>query len=440
MPDLGIGEAIAGIVGGGGLDSLLGAIGLGSEAAAPAAAAAETGAATIGAGAGGAAAGGGTLADIVGTGAGLAGGTTGLTGTALAGGAGTDLSALLGTGAATAGGTAADFLSAPAASGFNASAVAPTAIGGATSIDSLGLGPGVANANASAPSSAFTSSASPVANVTGGGAPSAVPAGASAGSSAAPASVAGNPDATSITSLTGAPAPNGTVPQAAGYSSLGGPNGPAPLGGGTSVPASTSFSDTLSGLGDKALSSVTNNPLGVGLGAAGLGYSIYSGLQNTANEKALTATAQTAGANSAALEQQGQGLVNYLTSGTLPPAYQTQITQSINSAITQAKSAAAAQGLSTDPTQNTALAAQIQEIQNQQPILQEQIAAQLAGTGTSLIGAGASAAGLSGNLYQALVQNDTTQAANAGKAIASLAAALNGKTATSVGGVNISMG
>jgi hypothetical protein len=116
------------------------------------------------------------------------------------------------------------------------------------------------------------------------------------------------------------------------------------------------------------------------------------------------------------------------------------VTQAINSAITRAKSAAAAQSLSTDPNQNTALAKQIQEIQNQQPILQEQLAAQLAGTGTSLINAGATSAGLSGSLYQALVANDTTQAANAGKAIALLAAALSGKSQATLGSTPITVG
>jgi len=163
-------------------------------------------------------------------------------------------------------------------------------------------------------------------------------------------------------------------------------------------------------------------------------------MKQTANEKALAADASTATANSTALEQQGQSLVNYLTSGTLPAGYQTQVTQAINSAITAAKSNAAAQGLSTDPTQNTALAATIESIQNQEPILQEQIASQLASTGTSLINAGATAAGLSGSLYSSLVSNDTTQASNTGKAIATLAAALNGKSSTSVGGVNINTG
>jgi hypothetical protein len=76
----------------------------------------------------------------------------------------------------------------------------------------------------------------------------------------------------------------------------------------------------------------------------------------------------------------------------------------------------------------------------QQPILQERLAAQLASTGTSLIGAGAQSAGLSGNLYQALVQNDTTQAANAGKAIASLAAAMASKSQATLGSTPITIG
>jgi hypothetical protein len=63
-----------------------------------------------------------------------------------------------------------------------------------------------------------------------------------------------------------------------------------------------------------------------------------------------------------------------------------------------------------------------------------------ANSASSLLGAGASATGLSGSLYSTLVQNDTAQAANTGKAIANLAAALNGKSGTSVGGLTISTG
>ena len=52
---------------------------------------------------------------------------------------------------------------------------------------------------------------------------------------------------------------------------------------------------------------------------------------------------------------------------------------------------------------------------------------------------GQGAAGLSGQLYQTLVQNDTTQAGNIGKSISSLAAALNGKTQTNLGGNTVTV-
>jgi hypothetical protein len=423
MPDFGIGEGLAALGGGSGfLDGILGALGIGGADAA----AAGTGAATIGAAdaaAGAGAAGAGGLADLVGSGAGLFGGTTGLEGTLLAGGAEGGIPAALGAGGATALGTAVDFLGAPSASGFNAAALTP-------GIGEPGGGAGVLTSPSAAsftPSGAggtsvFDTGTAGVPGVNAGGAPAATsavaPAGASASSIAAPAGVSAPVDATAS-----------GVPGAVGPTSLNG----APLG----AAPSSSIEQLLSKAGTGALDSLTKNPLGVALGAGGLGYSIYSGMQQTANEKSLQASANTANANSSALESQGQGLVNYLTSGTLPPAYQTQIDQSIQSAIAQAKSNAAAQGLPTDPTQNTALATQIQQIQNQAPILQEQIAAQLAGTGTSLINAGAGAAGLSGQLYQALVQNDTTQAANAGKAIATLAAALNGKSQATVGNTTL---
>lgn len=404
MPDLGIGEGLAALFGGGG-DLLAGLFG-GGEAAA-AGAGAEAG-----------------LGSLVGTGEGLFGGATGLEGTLLAGGVPASeiaSGAALGTTGLGALGTAESFLSAPAASGFNAAALTP-------GIGAPGGGSGVLGAATPTPqpssiggSSVFDTGTSGVPGVGATGAPAATPAtvappGASAASTAAPAGVTAPVDAT------GAAA------------------GATPAAGAAPAAQSSSISDLLSKAGSGALKSLTSNPLGVALGAGGLGYSIYEGTQNTANQKALQATAQTSANNSSALEGQGQSLVNYLTSGTLPPQYQTQIDQSIASAIANAKSNAAAQGLSTDPTQNTALATQISQIQNQAPILQEQIAAQLAGTGTSLIQAGAGAAGLSGSLYQSLVQNDTTQAANAGKAIATLAAALNGKSTNSIGSTTISTG
>jgi hypothetical protein len=127
-----------------------------------------------------------------------------------------------------------------------------------------------------------------------------------------------------------------------------------------------------------------------------------------------------------------EALQQYLTSGTLPPQYMQQVTNAINDAITNAKSNAAAQGQSTDPT--------IANIQNQEPQMISQVASQLFTSGSSLTSAGQGAAGLSGQLYTALVQNDTTQSANIGKAIASLAAALNGKSQAKLGSTPITIG
>lgn len=412
MPDLGIGEGLAALFGGGEgiLDGIGSLLGIGTAEAAPAAAA----------GAGAVAPG---LASLVGTGEGLVGGATGLEGTLLAGGVPASeiaSGAALGTTGLGTLGTAESFLAAPGASGFNAAALTP-------GVGAPGGGPGTLGSAVPTPQpsgvggTVFDTGTSGVPGVNATGAPAApasvAPPGASAASLSAPAGVTGTPD--------------GTAALAGG----------APAAGAAPAAAPTSSIESLLGkAGDGVLKSLTNNPLGVALGAGGLGYSIYEGSQSTKNAQALQATANTAGANSAALEGQGQSLVNYLTSGTLPAQYQTQIDQSISSAIANAKSNAAAQGLSTDPNQNTALQTQIQQIENQRPILQEQIAAQLAGTGTSLINAGAGAAGLSGGLYQALVQNETTQAANAGKAIATLAAALNGKSSNTIGSTTINTG
>jgi hypothetical protein len=420
MPDFGIGETIAAF---GGAD-VLGDIGLGglfgdAAAGGGAAAAAGTGALS-GAGA----------ADLLApSGAGLFGGTTGLAGTELAAGAGTDLAALTATGGLSAAGTAADFLAAPSASGFNAAAltpgfgdlggaVAPTGVGGT---DVFGAPPstpgasGVANINP-------TGTGTNLLGGTGGAG--------GAGGVAAPSGVAGAPDATAA-AAGGAPTA-GAAPTTA-----------APTSGIDQLLSKAGNALSPTNLAGSAIDSLVKNPLGIAAGLGGLGYTIYEGQKNTANEASQTAAAQQAGNAATALEGQGSQLTSYLTNGTLPPQYQTQITQALDSAIANAKSNAAQQGQSTDPTQNTALAAQIQEIQNQQPILQEQLAQQLATTGTALISDATTNLGISGNLYQSLVQNDTTQAANAGKAIAALAAAFNSKgqvSGSGSGGTTVTIG
>lgn len=172
---------------------------------------------------------------------------------------------------------------------------------------------------------------------------------------------------------------------------------------------------------DKVGDSVMKNPVGLGLGAAGLGYSVLAGQKQSAATKALADQAAKQSAT-------GDQLSSYLTSGTLPPGLQASVDQATQSAKATAISNAASQGLPTDPAQNTALAQRLAQIDAQGPIVAAQIAQQL-------LSSGATYAGLSDQLYTQLAQIDQTQTTNIGKAIANMASALNtGGTKIQIGG------
>lgn len=178
------------------------------------------------------------------------------------------------------------------------------------------------------------------------------------------------------------------------------------------------------GIGGSGISAGT--ALGGAAAAGGLGYSILNGQKQTANEKAL---ADQAG-KSAAL---GTQLSSYLTSGTLPPGLQAGVTSAVQNAKAAAISNAAKNGLSTDPTQNTALAQQLAAIDAQTPALTAQI-------GQQLLAGGQAASGLSSQVYTTLANIDQTQTAAVGKAIANMAAALSGKSpGISIPGTNASI-
>lgn len=433
MPDFGIAEGIAALtalIGGG---EAVGGAALGAgELAAGATGAGELGVLGtagdfLGAGgfdalAGGAGA--GTGASTLGTAGAFLGaeGASGLgSGAALAGGLG---SGALGAGAGISGADAAASAAGASglASGTGAIAGADTPIAallGATptpGFGTTGIGSNVANANASA--SPFDVGTKPVVGLSTASQPGGV--GASAVS--APGGVAAVPD------------PTATVAGAQGATSVGG--GPLNAAAGT---GSSSISDLLGKAGGGAIKSLTDNPLGVALGAGGLGYNIYAGQKQSENQKALAADASKATANSDSLVGQGQALQQYLTTGKLPDAYETQVNNAINDAKTRAISNAAAQGQPTDPTKNSALAATLAGIDNQRPGMVSSIAEKLASSGATLINAGQAAAGLSGQLYSGLVANDTAAAKNTGAAIASLAAALNGRSQSTIGSTNINV-
>ena len=433
MPDFGISEAIAAFA-----PEIFGAADAGVAAAdAGLAAGLETGVGTIGsvgegfagglAGLGSAAGSSAGLADLVGTGTGLAAGETGLAGTAAA--SGMNLADLAGTGVGSLTGIAGDFIGAPGASGFGA-------MPGSIQSGALGAGADASGANAAA--GAFQpqdfGSATSV-----GGSTQASGTGFNPGKSVfdtGTAPITSSPGANSASALS---APAGTTPQL-GVDPTAAATGITPTAAAPPAAQSTSIESLLGKMGNGVTDSITKNPLGIALGVGGLGYNILNGQKQTPNQNALSSNAAAANANSGKLVDQGEALTKYLTDGTLPPAYQSQVDQAIKDAKTRAISNAASQGLPTDPTMNTALASTLAGIDNQRGAMQAQIAQTLFSSGTSLINAGQSSAGLSGQLYQALVQNDTTQAANTGKAIATLAAAMNGKSSANAGGITISQG
>jgi len=263
-------------------------------------------------------------------------------------------------------------------------------------------------------------------------------------------------------------APSGTAPTSIDPTSVSGDLATSGIGTGGDT-SGFDFSKLLKSGASSITDAVTKNPIGTALGVGGLGLNIVNSqkqnaalksaipaLTNEANIAALnnqtltakgSALSDTNAATGAQITGQGEALTQYLTNGTLPDAYNQQIDQAINSAKTQAISNAAAQGQPTDPTKNTTLAQELSNIDNQRPGMVTQIANQLFGAGagligtgtgiststaSSLLGAGASNANLSGELYSQLAGIDQKQTAATGNAIAALAAAMNARNSSTV--------
>ena len=375
-----------------------------ADAAAPAL---ETGVATIGPSAANAfGAVGGGLADIVGTGAGLAGGSTGLAGTLLSGGAAGGIDAALGAGVAGgAAGVADTFLN------------APTTLSG-VGVDS-GIGAG-AGADATLPAGATATSGTGL-GVSGSPFPasSAAPGTATIGSP----TTAGVPGLTGGTGLTGSVAPAApgaaVAPTGAGATDLTSiAGGSAPTGGDTltagaaSQPGSTS-GNFFSNLLGKAGNQITNNPLSLVGPAAGIGGLIYNTTQ--ANKQLPEQTALTNAATTAT--NNGNQLSSYLLNGTLPAGLQTAVSKATADAKTAAISNAARNGQSTDPSQNTALAGELASIDQQAAIT-------TANVGQQLLTSGLSETQLASQDYTTLLSADQTEQNLISQSIASFAKSL----------------
>lgn len=191
-------------------------------------------------------------------------------------------------------------------------------------------------------------------------------------------------------------------------------------GGSTPAAASgsKSFLDTLGTGISNIPNQIASNPLSIAaplVGAAGLGYALY----NQKNNPAGGAAQNQLNAVAPGQISQGQGLQQYLANGTLPPGAQAQVDQQIKAAKAQAISAAAKQGLPTDPSQNSALAAQFAQIESSAVQQQQQLASNLFNQGSAEVGVGT---GVLNNIMQVNQQ----QTAQTGQAISSFASSLAG--------------
>jgi len=232
--------------------------------------------------------------------------------------------------------------------------------------------------------------------------------------------------------------------------------GAVPAGGVAATPSSP-------GILDKIGNFVTS-PAGKGLttvaGLGGLGYNLYSGYEQNqqvkqlaqdeaARTQQLDQLASQAQKAAAPLISNGQTLINYLNTGTLPKGLQEFVQQQTASAKAARIQSASSLGQSTDPKFNTALAQDLAAIDRQSTMLTTQLEEQLqtAGnqmiqTANQLINTGASTTNIAAQL-PIMVQNlDIKLAQLTSQSLMSFAAALNGRTpggGQNLSGININV-
>jgi len=157
---------------------------------------------------------------------------------------------------------------------------------------------------------------------------------------------------------------------------------------------------------------ILKNPLGVAAGTGGLIYNMLQGQKKLPEQNQLQGQANQ-------LSAQGQQFMNYLQTGTLPAGLQAAVDRATQAAKAHIIANAARNGLSTDPTQNSALAQDLASADRNALIA-------VAQEGEQLFQAGANEVQLSSQILEKLMQIDQQQTANMGKAIANFAGALSG--------------
>jgi hypothetical protein len=172
-----------------------------------------------------------------------------------------------------------------------------------------------------------------------------------------------------------------------------------------------------------AESSIAKNPLGLAAAGAGLAYNLFRGNPTDPNQQQIQSIADQ-------LKSSGAVLQNYLATGTLPPALAAQLETQKAAAKARIISGYAARGQNADPTQNSALAQELNSVDLQ-------AVADMGNVQASLLSTGLKETGLSASLYDTLVKLDRESNTELMNAIASFAAAFSGGGGK---GVNISLG
>ena len=401
-------------------------------------------------------------ADLLGGGAAAAGAGAGLAGggTALAAG-GADLAGLAGLGAGAAGATDALTSGATAAPVDAGGGIGAGLSGGGTALEAGGAD----LAGLALPANAGLTAGTTPSDIVANGFSDLNPPSGATPVTTTPVTPSGPMTAGGVTSV----GPSSGIPNSVLSNA-----GLAPTG---AAPAAPIAAGTGTGSGFDLSSLVGNaSPLqlaGAGVGAAGLGYSILNANKSSPSTQAIQNEVTAVNNQIPALQQtaqglqtqgqqltdqgtkianQGQGYTDYLASGTLPPALQTQVDQTIAANKQHIISNYAAQGMNTDPTKNSSLRQELDAVDQQGKVLAGQLAQQLLTSGTGLIGAGTglettganqsavgasdlinigtSYAGINTALLTQLSNIDQTQTANVGRAIASFASALAGNRPT----------
>jgi hypothetical protein len=203
--------------------------------------------------------------------------------------------------------------------------------------------------------------------------------------------------------------PAGPIGAPGGASSVGAAAGDA--AGGATSESGGFLNSVLSG----AQKSVTSNPLGIGAAGVGLGLALTNRNTQSPNQQQMSAQAQQ-------LAAQGQQLQSYLANGTLPPALQQQLANATAAEKARITANHAKNGMSTDPSQNSALAQELNAVDTNAVGAMAQAQIQMMQTGLN-------ETGLSTQLYTLLTNMDRQDNTNLMNSIASFAASLSGKGA-----------